>query len=77
MSRTIVLDAPRQARGFFEALVADNLHLGRPASVGITFGRRIRRSTRGTFRTTIDNPAIGPDVGGVVLNVFYKRSRIM
>ena len=30
ISRTIVFDAPRQARWFFEALVADNLDIGRP-----------------------------------------------
>jgi hypothetical protein len=30
ISRTIVFDAPRHARGFFEALVADNLEIGRP-----------------------------------------------
>jgi hypothetical protein len=30
VSRTIVFDAPRNARAFFEALVADNLDLGRP-----------------------------------------------
>jgi hypothetical protein len=76
VSRTIVLDAPRRARGFFEALIADNLDVGRPASVGIIFGRRIRRDTPGTFRTTIDRPAIGPDTGGVVLNIYYKNSRI-
>ena len=29
-SRTIVFDAPRRARAFFEALVADNLDIGRP-----------------------------------------------
>jgi hypothetical protein len=76
VSRTIVLDAPRRARAFFEALVADNLDIGRPASVGIIFNRRIRRDTRGTFRTTIGRPAIGPDAGGVVLNIYYKNSRI-
>jgi len=76
VSRTIVFDAPRRARAFFEALIADNLDIGRPASVGIIFGRRIRRDTPGTFRTAIDRPAIGPDVGGVVLNVFYRNSRI-
>jgi hypothetical protein len=76
VSRTIVSGATRRARGFFEALIADNLDIGRPASVGIIFGRRIRRDTRGTFRTTIDRPAIGPDTGGVVLNIFYKNSRI-
>ena len=76
VSRTIVFDAPRRARAFFEATIADNLDIGRPASVEIIFGRRIRRDTTGTFKTAIDRPVIGPDTGGVVLNVFYKHSRI-
>jgi hypothetical protein len=46
-SRTIVFDAPRRARGFFEAPVADNLDIGRPHNVDIIFGRRIRRDTWG------------------------------
>jgi hypothetical protein len=76
VSRTIVFDAPRRARFFFEALIGDNLDIGRPANVEIIFGRKIRRDTLGVFRTTIDRPAIGPDTGGVVLNVFYRQSRI-
>jgi hypothetical protein len=72
ISRTIVFDAPRHARGFFEALVVDNLDLGRPHNVEIIFGRRIRRDTKGTFRTAIDRR----DNGGVIVNVFYKHSRI-
>jgi hypothetical protein len=76
VSRTIVLDAPRRARAFFEALIADNLDIGRPANVEIIFGRRIRRDTPGVFRTAIDRPVIGPDTGQVVVNVFYKHSRI-
>jgi hypothetical protein len=76
VSRTIVFDAPRRARAFFEALIADNLDIGRPANVEIIFGRRIQRNTPGTFRTAIDRPVIGPDAGGVILNIFYKHSRI-
>jgi hypothetical protein len=76
VSRTLVFDAPRRARGFFEALIADNLDIGRPANVEIIFNRHIRRDTPGVFRTTIDRPVIGPDSGGVVLNLFYKHSRI-
>jgi hypothetical protein len=76
VSRTIVFDAPRRARWFFEALIGDNLDLGRPENVEIIFGRKIRRDTPGTFRTAIDRPVIGPDAGGVVLNIFYKHSRI-
>ncbi len=76
VSRTLVFDAPRRARAFFEALIADNLDIGRPANVEIIFSRHIRRDTPGVFRTAIDRPAVGPDTGGVVLNLFYKHSRI-
>jgi len=76
VSRTIVFDAPRRARAFFEALIADNLDIGRPANVEIIFNRHIHRNTPGVFRTAIDRPVIGPDSGGVVLNVFYKHSRV-
>ena len=72
ISRTIVFDAPRHARGFFEALVADNLDIGRPHNVEIIFARKIRRDTTGVFRTAIDRR----DNGGVLVNVFYKHSRI-
>src|SRR6266545_3238684 len=72
IARTIVFDAPRHARGFFEALIVDNLDLGRPHNVEIIFGRRVRRDTLGTFRTAIDRR----DNGGVLLNVFYRHSRI-
>jgi hypothetical protein len=76
VSRTLVFDAPRRARAFFEALIADNLDIGRPANVEIIFNRHIRRDTPGVFRTAIDRPTVGPDSGGVVLNLFYKHSRI-
>src|SRR5256886_8591317 len=69
---TIVSAPPRHARGFFEALIVDNLDLGRPHNVEIIFGRRVRRDTLGTFRTAIDRR----DNGGVPLNVFYRHSRI-
>jgi hypothetical protein len=71
-SRTIVFEAPRHARGFFEALIVDNLDLGRPHNVEIIFNRRVRRDTQGVFRTAIDRR----DNGGVMVNVFYKHSRI-
>jgi len=76
VSRTVVFDAPRHARGFFEALIVDNLDIGRPANVEIIFARRIRRDTTGVFRTAIDRPVIDSDTTGVVVNVFYKHSRI-
>jgi hypothetical protein len=53
-------------------MIADNLDLGRPDNVEIIFNRRARRDTIGPFGTAIDRG----DNGGVVVNVFYKRSRI-
>ena len=38
VSRTLVFDDPRRARGFFEALVADNVGIGRPEAVAVVFG---------------------------------------
>jgi hypothetical protein len=71
-SRTIVLDAPRHARAFFEALVADNLDLGRPESVELIFKRDPRgRKAAGTFKTAIDR-----HTDGVTVNVSYRHSRI-
>src|SRR2546430_12256972 len=43
-SRTLVFDAPRRARAFVEALVRDNLDVGRPDSVELIFtGKHERR----------------------------------
>ena len=57
VSRTLVFAAPRHARAFFEALVADNLDIGRPEHIELIFRRRPRGrpATRTpTFKTTID-----------------------
>jgi hypothetical protein len=70
-SRTIVFDAPRRARAFFEALCSDNLDLGRPDNMEIVFDRRVQANTPGGFKTAIDR-----DNDGVVINAFYKHSRI-
>jgi hypothetical protein len=70
-SHTLVFDAPRRARAFFEALAADNLDIGRPDSMEIIFNRRVRSTTPGVFKTVIAR-----DNGGVTLNAFYKHSRI-
>ena len=47
-SRTLVFDAPRHARGFFEALVTDNLDIGRPELIELDLPTRATpRSTGG------------------------------
>jgi hypothetical protein len=64
--------APRHARAFFEALVADNLDLGRPESVELIFKRNPGgRKASGVFKTAIDQ-----HTDGVTVNVFYKHSRV-
>jgi hypothetical protein len=71
VAKTIVFRAPRHARAFFEALAADNLDIGRPDNMEIIFNRQVRSNTRGVFRTAIDR-----DNDGVVVNAFYRHSRI-
>ncbi|HEV8651115.1 MAG TPA: hypothetical protein VG276_17435 [Actinomycetes bacterium] len=74
-SRTIVFDAPRHARSFFEALVADNLDLGRPDTVELVFDRRIvtgpKRATPGVFKTKVVTRGVD-----VTVNAFYRHSRL-
>jgi len=76
VSRTMVFDAPRQARAFFEALVADNLDLGRPEHVELLFkrnprGRKPKDQAGGVFKTAIDR-----NNQGVTINAFWRHSRL-
>ena len=75
VSRTIVFDAPRHARSFSEALVVDNLDLGRPETLELIFARQIRcgrlRRTQDVFKTKV----VTRDTD-VTINAFYKHSRI-
>jgi len=71
VAKTITFTAPRHARAFFEALAADNLGIGRPDNMEIIFNRQVRCVTRGVFRTAVDR-----DNDGVVINAFYRHSRI-
>jgi hypothetical protein len=71
VSRTLVFDAPRHARAFFEAVVQDNLDIGRPDEVKLIFARQIRSTTKGEFASKVVTR--GTDV---TINAFYKHSRI-
>src|SRR5262249_52433518 len=70
-SRTLVLDDPRRARGLFEALVADNIDIGRPEQVAIVFARQVRKTTREPFRGRIFST--GTEVR---IDFSYKHSRV-
>jgi hypothetical protein len=71
VSRTIVFDAPRHARGFFEAVCADNLDVGRPEEMQIIFGRRVRAAPEGGYRTRLLRTG-----DEVTLNAFFRHSRV-
>jgi len=76
VSRTIVFAQPRHARSFFEALVADNLDIGRPDQVELIFaGRRVRPgrkpATPEVFKTKVVTRGVD-----VTVNAFYQHSRI-
>ena len=70
VSRTLVFDQPRNGRAFFEALVADNLDLGRPEQIELIFGRKILPTTPGVFATRVVTRGVD-----VCVNVGYKHSR--
>lgn len=71
VSRTIVFDDPGRARGFFEALVADNVGVGRPEQVAILFARQVRTTTKEPFRTRVFGPGTE-----VKMDFAYKHSRV-
>ena len=76
-SRTLVFDDDVHARAFFEALLCENMDLGRPENVELLFrrGQRLGRPTLppagGGFKTKIDRYC-----NLVTLNVFYRNSRL-
>jgi hypothetical protein len=71
VSRTIVFTQPRYARAFFDALVTDNLDLGRPDTIEIIFDRQVRSDTISEFKTKVVSRGTE-----VTVNAFYKHSRI-
>ena len=77
-SRTLVFDQPRHARALFEAVVRDNLDLGRPDEVELIFtgktggrGRPHKQPPGHQFKTRVVTAGTQ-----VTVNVFWKHSRI-
>jgi hypothetical protein len=71
VSKTLVFDDPRRARAFFEALVTDNVGIGRPEAVSMVFARKVIKSTKDLFVGRIFSP--GTEVH---LDFRYKHSRV-
>jgi hypothetical protein len=75
-SRTLVFDGDVHARAFFEALLRENMDLGRLENVELLFrrGQRLGAASGtppGGFKTRI-----GQRCHRVTMNVFYKNSRL-
>ena len=71
VSRTLVFDDPRRARGFFDALVSDNIGIGQPEAVAVIFARQVRTTTTEPFGTRVFTPGTE-----VKMDIRYKHSRI-
>ena len=75
-SRTLVFDAPRRVRAFFEAVVRDNLDIGRPAEVELIFtGSRVHRG-RPYAGPVVHHTRVVTRGVAITVNVNYKHSRI-
>jgi hypothetical protein len=74
VSLTQVFDRPVQGRHFFEAVIRENLDLGRPDRVGLLFPLRITRTTpppAAGYRTRVLTDGVEPS-----LHVEYKHSHV-
>jgi len=73
VSKTLVFDDPRRARSFFEALVTDNVDIGRSERVNVVFGHRRqgRPRTKHPHQTRIFTP--GTEVH---IDFRFKHSRV-
>jgi hypothetical protein len=74
VSLTQVFDRPVQGRHFFEAVIRDNLDLGRPDRVGLLFPLRLTRATPPPaygYRTRVITDGVAPS-----LHVEYKHSHV-
>jgi len=74
VSLTQIFDRPTQGRHFFEAVIRDNLDLGRPDRVRLLFPRRLTRRTPAPafgYRTRVITDGVEPS-----LHIEYKHSHL-
>lgn len=71
VSNTQVFSDPVRGREFFEAVIRENLDLGRPDRVQLVFDRRIIKTTPSRFRTRVIQNGVHPS-----LQIEYKKSRV-
>jgi hypothetical protein len=70
-SRPQVFADPIQGRQWFEAVIRDNLDLGRPDRIQLVFERRVTKATPGYFRTQVVQEGVNPS-----LHAYYKKTHV-
>lgn len=70
-SRTQVFADPGQGRQWFEAIIRDNLDVGRPDRIQLVFERKVTKATPGLFRTQVVQEGVNPS-----LHAYYKRTHV-
>jgi hypothetical protein len=71
VSRTQVFQDPEQGWALFEALIRDNLDLGRPDRVSLIFERKVTKATPSEFHTRVLRQGIQP-----IMRIRYKHSAL-
>lgn len=70
-SRTQVFADPVRGRQWFEAVIRDNLDVGRPDRIQLVFERRVTKQTPGYFRTQVVQEGVNPS-----LHAYYKTTHL-
>jgi hypothetical protein len=71
-----VFDAPRRARAFVEALIVDNLDIGRPDTVELIFAGPPKRTGRPVELGCTPKTKVVTRDTDVTMNAFFKHSRV-
>jgi len=71
VSRTQVFQDPEQGWALVEALIRDNLDLGRPDRVSLIFERKVTKATPSEFHTRVLREGVQP-----IMRIRYKHSAL-
>jgi hypothetical protein len=71
VSRTQVFEDPQQGWALLEALIRDNLDLGRPDRVSLIFERKVTKATPSEFHTRVLREGVQP-----IIRIHYKHSAL-
>ena len=71
VSRTQVFQDPQQGWALVEALIRDNLDLGRPERVSLIFERKVTKATPSEFHTRVLREGVQP-----IIRIRYKHSAL-